>query len=169
MYLFSPSPRHRGRAFLIFLSPTQILERPSKTNGSSDGRSTFNTLPRTLDPSSTTPCTSCITSTPLANEFTPSRSVAPELPPASPSGPAAEVRAHRQAHRLGSPRFLPPSQPSLPAIFFCAGCPPATAIDASNHATRAARFSPDDKFSSQRITCKKRFNLLLTQRPPDKL
>ena len=26
-----------------------------------------------------------------------------------------------------------------------------------------ARFSPDDKFSSQRVTCKKRFGLLLTQ------
>ncbi|EGB06363.1 NOP10 Ribonucleoprotein [Aureococcus anophagefferens] len=32
-----------------------------------------------------------------------------------------------------------------------------------------ARFSPDDKFSSQRIACKKRFGLLLTQQPPDKL
>jgi len=32
-----------------------------------------------------------------------------------------------------------------------------------------ARFSPDDKFSSQRITCKKRFGLLLTQRPQDPL
>jgi H/ACA ribonucleoprotein complex subunit 3 len=28
-----------------------------------------------------------------------------------------------------------------------------------------ARFSPDDKFSSQRITLKKRFNLLPTQFP----
>jgi len=28
-----------------------------------------------------------------------------------------------------------------------------------------ARFSPDDKFSSQRITCKKRFNILPTQGP----
>eukprot|EP00954_Amorphochlora_amoebiformis_P019647 1333945-Amorphochlora_amoeboformis.AAC.1 len=28
-----------------------------------------------------------------------------------------------------------------------------------------ARFSPDDKFSQQRIICKKRFNLLLTQQP----
>jgi rRNA maturation protein Nop10 len=30
----------------------------------------------------------------------------------------------------------------------------------------AARFSPDDKFSSQRIAGKKRFGLLLTQQPP---
>ena len=29
-----------------------------------------------------------------------------------------------------------------------------------------ARFSPDDKFSRERITCKKRFNLLPTQQPP---
>ena len=29
-----------------------------------------------------------------------------------------------------------------------------------------AKFSPDDQFSEERIICKKRFNLLLTQRPP---
>ena len=29
-----------------------------------------------------------------------------------------------------------------------------------------ARFSPDDKFSRERIICKKRFNLLPTQQPP---
>lgn len=28
-----------------------------------------------------------------------------------------------------------------------------------------ARFSPDDKFSRERVTCKKRFNLLPTQQP----
>jgi H/ACA ribonucleoprotein complex subunit 3 len=28
-----------------------------------------------------------------------------------------------------------------------------------------ARFSPDDQFSKERITCKKRFNLLPTQLP----
>jgi H/ACA ribonucleoprotein complex subunit 3 len=28
-----------------------------------------------------------------------------------------------------------------------------------------ARFSPDDPFSQERILCKKRFNLLLTQQP----
>lgn len=28
-----------------------------------------------------------------------------------------------------------------------------------------ARFSPDDKFSRERTTCKKRFNLLPTQQP----
>ncbi len=31
---------------------------------------------------------------------------------------------------------------------------------------RAARFSPDDKFSKHRVICKKRFNLLPTQLPP---
>jgi len=31
-----------------------------------------------------------------------------------------------------------------------------------------ARFSPDDKFSSQRVASKKRFGLLLTQQPEDK-
>jgi H/ACA ribonucleoprotein complex subunit 3 len=29
----------------------------------------------------------------------------------------------------------------------------------------AARFSPDDRFSKERIECKKRFNLLMTQHP----
>jgi H/ACA ribonucleoprotein complex subunit 3 len=29
-----------------------------------------------------------------------------------------------------------------------------------------ARFSPDDKFSKQRIVTKKRFNILPTQQPP---
>ncbi|XP_041031928.1 H/ACA ribonucleoprotein complex subunit 3 [Carcharodon carcharias] len=29
-----------------------------------------------------------------------------------------------------------------------------------------ARFSPDDKFSRHRVTIKRRFNLLVTQRPP---
>ncbi len=32
-----------------------------------------------------------------------------------------------------------------------------------------ARFSPDDKFSRERITCKKRFGLLPTQQPPPEL
>ena len=32
-----------------------------------------------------------------------------------------------------------------------------------------ARFSPDDKFSKQRIACKRRFGLLLTQTPRDEL
>ncbi|KAJ1448764.1 H/ACA ribonucleoprotein complex, subunit Nop10 [Pelagophyceae sp. CCMP2097] len=32
-----------------------------------------------------------------------------------------------------------------------------------------ARFSPDDKFSSQRLVCKKRFGLLLTQQPAVRL
>jgi len=30
----------------------------------------------------------------------------------------------------------------------------------------AARFSPDDKFSSQRVALKRRFGLLPTQQPP---
>lgn len=32
-----------------------------------------------------------------------------------------------------------------------------------------ARFSPDDKFSRERITCKKRFGLLPIQKPPPEL
>ncbi|KAH9071230.1 hypothetical protein Ae201684P_003128 [Aphanomyces euteiches] len=33
------------------------------------------------------------------------------------------------------------------------------------HSAHPARFSPDDKFSKERITTKKRFNLLPTQSP----
>ncbi|XP_021888531.1 H/ACA ribonucleoprotein complex subunit 3-like protein [Carica papaya] len=32
----------------------------------------------------------------------------------------------------------------------------------------AARFSPDDKYSRQRVALKKRFGLLPTQKPPPK-
>jgi H/ACA ribonucleoprotein complex subunit 3 len=32
-----------------------------------------------------------------------------------------------------------------------------------------ARFSPDDKFSRERITCKKRFGILPTQQPAPEL
>ncbi|WZN66828.1 H/ACA ribonucleoprotein complex protein Nop10p [Chloropicon roscoffensis] len=32
-----------------------------------------------------------------------------------------------------------------------------------------ARFSPDDKYSRERVTCKKRFGILPTQRPPHPL
>eukprot|EP00890_Picochlorum_soloecismus_P006544 jgi/Picsp_1/714/NSC_04203-R1_h aca ribonucleoprotein complex subunit 3-like len=31
------------------------------------------------------------------------------------------------------------------------------------HSAHPARFSPDDKFSRERVTCKRRFNLLPTQ------
>lgn len=34
---------------------------------------------------------------------------------------------------------------------------------------RAARFSPDDKFSRHRVTIKKRYGILLTQQPAEKL
>jgi len=33
----------------------------------------------------------------------------------------------------------------------------------------AARFSPDDKFSRHRLTIKKRYGILLTQQPAEKL
>ena len=60
-----------------------------------------------------------------------------------------------------SPQTTPRARettPRAPSIVASPDAPPA-----------AARFSPDDKFSSQRIACKKRFGLLLTQQPPDKL
>ncbi|KAL6762083.1 H/ACA ribonucleoprotein complex, subunit Nop10 [Haematococcus lacustris] len=42
-------------------------------------------------------------------------------------------------------------------------------VDPDGNPTKSAhpaRFSPDDKFSRERITLKKRFNLLPTQQPP---
>ena len=41
-----------------------------------------------------------------------------------------------------------------------------TAPDGSpTQSAHPARFSPDDKFSKQRVACKKRFGLLPTQKP----
>jgi H/ACA ribonucleoprotein complex subunit 3 len=41
-----------------------------------------------------------------------------------------------------------------------------TAPDEScTQSAHPAKFSPDDQFSEERILCKKRFNLLLTQKP----
>eukprot|EP01039_Chlorochromonas_danica_P001033 gene1032-1121_t len=37
---------------------------------------------------------------------------------------------------------------------------------APTHSAHPARFSPDDKFSRERITCKKRFGILPTQQAP---
>jgi H/ACA ribonucleoprotein complex subunit 3 len=37
------------------------------------------------------------------------------------------------------------------------------------HSAHPARFSPDDKFSRERVILKKRFGLLPTQRPPPEL
>ncbi|CAD7928019.1 unnamed protein product [Amoebophrya sp. A120] len=35
------------------------------------------------------------------------------------------------------------------------------------YSAHPARFSPDDKFSAQRIACKKRFGILRTQKPQE--
>jgi len=43
-------------------------------------------------------------------------------------------------------------------------CPKCQEPTVSAH---PARFSPDDKFSKQRVTLKKRFGLLPTQQPPE--
>ena len=41
--------------------------------------------------------------------------------------------------------------------------------DSCTFSAHPAKFSPDDQYSEERIICKKRFNLLLTQRPGLKL
>lgn len=43
-----------------------------------------------------------------------------------------------------------------------------TQCNTTTRSAHPARFSPDDKFSKQRITLKKRFNILPTQLPPVK-
>ena len=45
----------------------------------------------------------------------------------------------------------------------------ATGEGAPTESAHPARFSPDDKFSKHRLTCKKRFGILLTQRPAKQL
>lgn len=97
--------------------------------------------------------------------------------------PSAEAGARRQAHHLGAPRcaarwarracladprassrrrWAPPASPVARRADHRA----ARAGRAARRVPRAAaRFSPDDKFSAQRYTCKKRFKLLPTQGP----
>lgn len=59
------------------------------------------------------------------------------------------MRLARPGCRMGGPTFSPD-----PDLFPC---------------TAAARFSPDDKFSKQRLICKKRFGLLPMQQPKPQL
>ncbi|KAK9248054.1 Nop10 family nucleolar RNA-binding protein [Lipomyces tetrasporus] len=44
-----------------------------------------------------------------------------------------------------------------------------TATGVITKSAHPARFSPDDKYSRQRVTLKKRFGLLLTQQPEQKV
>ena len=66
---------------------------------------------------------------------------------------------------------LPPSAPAAAALTCIrVPAPPARAQKAAPDGTptqsaHPARFSPDDKFSRERTTCKKRFGLLPTQLP----
>ncbi len=64
-----------------------------------------------------------------------------------------------------SPRLLatalsPAAAPAAPAVLQKVA-PDGTPTQSAH----PARFSPDDKFSRERTTCKKRFGLLLTQQP----
>lgn len=50
--------------------------------------------------------------------------------------------------------------------------PPAQKLDPKGLPTKSAhpaRFSPDDKFSRERVTLKKRFGILPTQLPPHEM
>lgn len=60
-----------------------------------------------------------------------------------------------------SPEYPPPT----PDRNFC--LPQKNTPDGSpTYSAHPARFSPDDKFSKERLTCKKRFGLLPTQQAP---
>jgi|TARA_B110000977_G_scaffold56420_1_gene76680 H/ACA ribonucleoprotein complex subunit 3 len=60
-----------------------------------------------------------------------------------------------------------PPLPHLPNLFLSPRLDPQkSAPDGSpTQSAHPARFSPDDKFSKQRVACKKRFGLLPTQKP----
>ena len=76
----------------------------------------------------------------------------------------AEVGPKRQADRIGPPRSGLGSRSSSSLIApLCIYCD--CLVDISHFTPSAARFSPDDKFSRERITLKKRFGLLPTQTP----
>lgn len=52
----------------------------------------------------------------------------------------------------------------LPIVAACSPAPQKIAPDGTpTKSAHPARFSPDDKFSRERITCKKRFGILPTQ------
>lgn len=87
------------------------------------------------------------------DEGKPTTSAHPGAPPRDPAPfpPTVPARARAVVRTPARPR---PDSPSIAPPF---SHPPRSPF--------AARFSPDDKFSSQRIACKKRFGLLLTQQP----
>lgn len=86
----------------------------------------------------------------------------------------AEARPERPAHRLRPPRCararlagrpLWSAPRATPCLSIRTRAHTSPAPPTCQHCSRpAARFSPDDKFSSQRVACKKRFNILPTQR-----
>ena len=62
------------------------------------------------------------------------------------------------------------ASPLTPVSFFPRPFKQKTAPDGSpTQSAHPARFSPDDKFSKQRVACKKRFGLLPTQQPHPEL
>jgi len=57
------------------------------------------------------------------------------------------------------------NSPRRPLIFFPNAWQKTGPDGKPTLSAHPARFSPDDKFSKQRVACKKRFGLLLTQQP----
>ena len=84
------------------------------------------------------------------------------IPHLVPSGPADAAPSGRRSlgNATPAPSRREHARPPLP-------CPPQKhAPDGSaTHSAHPARFSPDDKFSRERVTTKKRFGLLPTQGP----
>ncbi|KAF8819763.1 putative nucleolar protein, structural component of H/ACA snoRNP [Cardiosporidium cionae] len=57
----------------------------------------------------------------------------------------------------------------LNLIYVGRNCPNAQTTEGEQtFSPHPARFSPDDKYSAQRLSCKRRFNLLPTQSPAPK-
>lgn len=110
-------------------------------------------------------CISCITMTMLASACTRWRCAASACivlsrPPEPPFGVAqAAMHACSSMHALKSPSHL--------YAYACDACIEQK-VDPKGNPTKSAhpaRFSPDDKFSRERITLKKRFGILPTQLP----
>ena len=78
---------------------------------------------------------------------------APDGKPTESAHPGASP-AHAHPRQTNPGRLLQPNRPT-----------PTPCTDPHPLPFCAARFSPDDKFSKQRLICKKRFNLLPMQQP----
>lgn len=88
-------------------------------------------------------------------------------PPSARRHPHAATTKGCKEQLLGSSTAWHPHQPALTTCASCCRHLQKSAPDGTpTQSAHPARFSPDDKFSRERTTTKRRFNLLPTQHPP---